>query len=271
MTGIFGMNNTDFSTEADGNTMTLRQQLQFMLPISLSIILVALVLAYAARSKPIVAVFWQFLVSMVIIKLGFFNLWLTLTWKRDKLVRTTDRWIKDMKKGVLKRRQGRMEDHLKREQAKIDAKAKKNDSGGAGGTGTATGSLRRGSSIMMSRLTRGGSRSSAAAVLDTLNGGESGTPVRPKMSGANGVEPGSTTIPAMTTWTTSGGETTGSGVPTAGQSSLNEPRESTVSGFTTLAPTSTTGRNPSGSSAPIIRGGGGERMRFLGGSPGDIV
>lgn len=227
-----------------------------MLPISLGILVVALALAYAAHSKPIVAVFWQFLVSMVIIKLGFFNLWLTLTWKRDESVRTTDRWIKDMKKAVLKRRQGRIKDHLKREQAKIDVKAKKDDGGGGGRARTASGSLSRGSS-MLSRLTTAG--------LDLMKGGVGRIPARPKTSGANGVGHGNSTIPMMTTSTSTGGAST------AGQIGFHGPRESAISDLTTLAPTSTAaGPDPSRSSA-TMRGGGGERLRFVGGSLGDIV
>ncbi|KAM7205840.1 hypothetical protein V8F33_000670 [Rhypophila sp. PSN 637] len=281
MTGIFGMNNSDFSDKDNGNTMSFRDQLGYMLPISISIIVLALILAYAARSKPIVAVFWRFLVSSVIIKSGAFNMWLTLTWQRDKWVRRTDRWVRDMKKDVLRRRQKRMELHLQRKQERAVGAASAMASGVEG--------LRRGSAggSLMSRIVSGSSFVLRRGETASSGFGRAGVHDLSKavMSGGNGnVNTGRNAAAASPTGMAEGfelhvldsglGSNGRPGTGVGDQSGHNHggagPSASAISGLTTLAPTNTT--DLPGASRANMRGGNGRNeLRFWDRSFGEVV
>lgn len=289
MTGIFGMNNSDFSDNETGNTMTFRDQLRYMLPISLSIIVVALILAYAARSKPLVAVFWRFFVSYIVIESGLFNLWLTLTWQRDKWVRTTDRWVREMKKDVLRRRQRRMEIHLRRKQEDENKKKKESEAGKASGSdlgplresnaesfSTRVGSrslpgqdLMRGDASLTgtsrSRYERGSRMTMSGGNGHAAGGGpeiaSAGTPASPAPHGSNDYF--GLTVPSEVS-PSGGGE--GSTRPSHGG-----PRASSYSGLTTGTHAQTNTTDPRGSSGATMRGGGSDGLRFWEGSLGEMV
>ncbi|KAK3312035.1 hypothetical protein B0H66DRAFT_101740 [Apodospora peruviana] len=249
MAGIFGMNNYDFATLEAGNTMSFHTQLVYMFGISVGIIVLAVLLAYSARSQPIVAVFWRFGILWLVFKSGLFNIWLTLTWKRDKSVRWTDKHLNEMRSDVLKDRQRRMENDLAKVKEKLENQnERRRNSRAARGSRSETGSL-------FTTLSRGASRVAPELQLNgrahrTGTGGGENHELE-QMRGAN-LNRTTSRPPEL------------------------ETRESTMSGLTTLAPATTAAEpDPSRSSGTTMRGGwgrGGERFRFnLGRSSEEIV
>ncbi|KAK3938190.1 hypothetical protein QBC46DRAFT_441401 [Diplogelasinospora grovesii] len=117
MSGIYGMNNTDFSVDGN-NTMTLTQQVRLMVGISLGLIVAIGTVAVSTVRPPRLYYIWNYCVCWIFCKTGLYDLNVGQAWQRAQVIRATNRHIQEMKAEVMKLRQGRIRRKLEESRVK---------------------------------------------------------------------------------------------------------------------------------------------------------
>ncbi|KAL2128341.1 hypothetical protein VTI74DRAFT_9302 [Chaetomium olivicolor] len=99
MSSLFGMNNVEFG---DGTTITLQDEFRLMFPVSLSVILISLTIAYSALLRAVLTSTLTFTVNWLLVKSGIYRAWLMAgdNLKSNNLLLATEKKVKEMKEEV---------------------------------------------------------------------------------------------------------------------------------------------------------------------------